>query len=167
MNGGRIAQVGTPLEVYNNPADTFVAGFLGSPPMNLIDAVSEGGRRIRAAGAIADVPPDRMAPCAPGTRLTVGVRPEDLEITSAGNVPQCGFTGEVQQVERLGAETIVAVRSSQGVRLVARRPGDARIVIGESIGLFASAQAYRVFDENGKSLQTDRSEAAPWQNPPS
>jgi len=157
MNGGRIAQVGTPLDVYNNPADTFVAGFLGSPPMNLMAAVSAGDRCVRAGGSVIEVPADRMQPSRSGTALTLGVRPEDMELGEASASGGPGFVGEIVQVERLGAETIVIVQCHDVGRLVTRRPGDARLSVGEMVRLVAPVGAYRVFDQSGLSLQPKRS----------
>lgn len=154
MNGGRIAQVGTPLDVYNNPADTFVAGFLGSPPMNLLSAVAAGVRSVRVGETVIDVPDERMPATHVGTPLTLGIRPEDLVIVDEpADASTPGFAAEIVQVERLGAESILTVRTPEGARMVTRRPGDVRSSIGGRVRLTAPPSAYRVFDGNGLSLQ--------------
>jgi sn-glycerol 3-phosphate transport system ATP-binding protein len=96
MNAGRIEQIGTPEEVYLQPASTFVAGFIGSPPMNLIDGQADGAR-LRIAGL------DLALPCAAprAGRLLLGVRPEHAEIGASGGPMQ------VEMLEMLGAERLV------------------------------------------------------------
>ena len=85
LNKGRVEQIGTPLEVYDRPATLFCAGFIGSPPMNLIDVeVADGA--LRGPGGLALAPPRGL----PRDRsLVAGVRPEALEVTPAG----CGPVG--------------------------------------------------------------------------
>ncbi|MCC7283253.1 MAG: ABC transporter ATP-binding protein, partial [Acetobacteraceae bacterium] len=99
MNRGRIAQTGAPLEVYRRPANTFVAGFLGSPPMNLLAALA-ANRQLRLGEATLAAP----FPLADGP-VTLGIRPEDLLVA-----PDGPLAGEVVSVEPLGAETILALR---------------------------------------------------------
>jgi multiple sugar transport system ATP-binding protein len=100
MNGGRVVQVGAPLDVYRKPADTFVATFLGSPPANLMPAMAAGSMlRIGAA----QVP----FPCGPAAgEVTFGIRPEDIHV--AAEAPHA--RAEVLGIEPLGAETIVRLR---------------------------------------------------------
>ncbi|MEU5948472.1 ABC transporter ATP-binding protein [Micromonospora sp. NPDC047465] len=100
LDGGRIRQVGPPQQVYDEPADTFVAGFLGSPPMNLVP----GGGTLGGQ---------------PG--VTLGVRPEDLALDAEGPVE-----ATVEAVEALGSEAVLLTRCPDGTRLVVRtgpRPG--------------------------------------------
>ena len=80
MNDGRIVQVGAPMEVYRNPADTFVAGFLASPPMNLLDAPDRGRDRQRLAVVCGGLRLP-LAPAPDGWRereVILGIRPEDI-----------------------------------------------------------------------------------------
>src|ERR1044071_8542997 len=105
MNGGKVVQVGEPLEVYRRPANTFVASFLGNPPMNLMPAVvadDPDGRTLRIGAWSLALPADRMPPLPPNTSVIFGIRPEKISGT-----PQAGGTpvqAEVVQVEPLGAE---------------------------------------------------------------
>lgn len=98
LNGGKVEQIGTPLEVYHNPASTFVAGFIGSPAMNLVDAevsgetLSIGGQTISVAGR-----------SLPSGKVTAGIRPEDLRLAESGD----GFAFHVDYVEELGAQRLV------------------------------------------------------------
>ena len=75
MNAGRAEQVGTPMQVYSNPATTFVAGFIGSPAMNFLEGKSEGGGKIALDGSGSVTVPNKLDP---GRRVTVGIRPEHL-----------------------------------------------------------------------------------------
>ncbi|MEO8808537.1 MAG: ATP-binding cassette domain-containing protein, partial [Burkholderiaceae bacterium] len=99
MNGGRMEQIGTPEEVYHRPATTFVAGFIGSPPMNLIKGVAEGARFIVDGQAL---PLPGAAP-RPG-ELILGLRPEHASLSPAGNP---GWQLKVEMLEMLGAERLV------------------------------------------------------------
>jgi multiple sugar transport system ATP-binding protein len=108
LNGGRIEQVGAPMELYNNPANTFVAGFIGSPQMNFLEAGALG---------------------APGK--TLGVRPEHLGIDrAAGAIP-----GTISHVEHLGGETNVYVRTEQHGLLTVRRFGEHDYDVDEVVHL--------------------------------
>jgi multiple sugar transport system ATP-binding protein len=128
MNRGELVQVGPPMDVYRNPADTFVARFLGSPPMNLapggverdVDGVTVwvGGARIPLGRRAASLP--TMLPDA----VTVGVRAEDIAEDGPG-VPGAPFQGQVTAVEALGAETLVSFRLPQGAEMTARVGRDA------------------------------------------
>ncbi len=95
LNGGRIEQIGTPGEIYNRPASTFVASFMGAPPMNILSGESNGAS-TRLAG---DLTLDAATPG--GGAVQVGVRPEDV-IIGAGPLPF-----EVQIIEELGANRLL------------------------------------------------------------
>ena len=125
MNEGKVVQIGRPLEVYRNPADTFVARFLGNPPMNLLQGRLERAgrprRRARWPAALVDLPM-RTAPALGrhvGRDVIVGVRPEDLyEAAPPGDPAQFArLPARVVAVEPLGAETLaggVARRLERG-----------------------------------------------------
>ncbi|MWD28559.1 sn-glycerol-3-phosphate ABC transporter ATP-binding protein UgpC [Aquicoccus sp. SCR17] len=95
LNGGRVEQIGAPLEVYRSPASTFVAGFIGSPAMNLLDARVEGGRVVLEDQAIGGAE-------LPEGPVTLGLRPEDLRLVQAG-----GLALRLDYVEELGAQRIL------------------------------------------------------------
>ncbi|NGQ91703.1 sn-glycerol-3-phosphate ABC transporter ATP-binding protein UgpC [Rhodobacter sp. HX-7-19] len=121
MQGGRIEQVGAPLELYDRPANTFVASFIGSPSMNMIEGTVQGGT-VRAGGATLPLPPGMKV--AEGREVIYGIRPENL-----GDSPD-GIRGTIAVVEPTGSETHVVVRI-EGRELVAvfrdrisHRPGD-------------------------------------------
>ncbi|MFN3502498.1 MAG: sn-glycerol-3-phosphate import ATP-binding protein UgpC [Allorhizobium sp.] len=98
LNGGRIEQIGTPLEVYNRPASTFVASFIGSPAMNLVDARIEGGQ-LHFADVV--LPVDGAWSDGP---VRLGMRAEDLVLTHENNAQ---FSLAIDYVEELGAQRLV------------------------------------------------------------
>ncbi|MDE2082552.1 MAG: sn-glycerol-3-phosphate import ATP-binding protein UgpC [Burkholderiales bacterium] len=97
MNAGRIEQIGTPEQVYLRPASTFVAGFIGSPPMNLLPGHVRGAR-FETGGVLLELP----APPPPAAVLTMGVRPEHVQPDPAGPWPL-----RVEMIEMLGAERLL------------------------------------------------------------
>ena len=102
MNGGIAEQVGTPQEVYDDPETMFVAGFIGSPPMNLIrGTVSADGALLEAAGEAIRLP--KAAPSLAGRDVVLGVRPEHASLSAEGGAG----TFEVETVEALGADHLV------------------------------------------------------------
>ncbi len=130
MQGGRIEQVGAPLELYDRPANTFVAGFIGSPAMNMLPGVARGGA-VEVAGARLPVPPGVVL--AEGREVIWGIRPEHL------GTGDTGLAGTVAVVEPTGSETHVVLRVD-GTDVVAMfrdrvgfRPGD-RLVLAPEAG---------------------------------
>ncbi|MBS1848023.1 MAG: ATP-binding cassette domain-containing protein, partial [Actinobacteria bacterium] len=128
MSDGRLQQVGTSEEVYQRPANLFVARFIGTPPMNTIDArIADDGRHavVGNAGQIA-LGADDAAHVAPGRDVVVGVRPEQLTLTVGGAdaSPTAGaLRGTVHGVEWLGHEAVIAVDVA-GVSVSVRRSAD-------------------------------------------
>jgi sn-glycerol 3-phosphate transport system ATP-binding protein len=139
MNAGRAEQIGTPMEVYENPATVFVAGFIGSPAMNFLPGKAEGGGRIAldGGGAIAT-----GVKAGDGRKITVGVRPEHLTpcAPSAANL-----VGSVEMIEALGADTLIHVAVAGG-SIIARLPHGAPATVGEPIALAAVPARVYVFD---------------------
>ena len=128
MQGGKIEQVGAPLDLYDRPVNTFVAGFIGSPAMNMAPGVVREGMVDLAGGARLPLPPDLVV--ADGREVTYGIRPEHL------SVGPTGISGTVAVVEPTGSETHVVLRAGgQGTAgqdvvglfrdRVGFRPGDA------------------------------------------
>ena len=126
LNGGRIEQVGTPMELYRKPANLFVAGFIGSPRMNCLD-----GAAAAAHGA-----------------ATIGVRPEHLVIAGDGGL----WRGTVAHVEHLGADTFVYVDLPDQAVMVARVSSDVDARPGEAIGLSAAPDRLHRFDAEGRAM---------------
>ncbi len=143
MKQGRLVQVAPPEELYARPASTFVAGFVGHLPMNLIEGAlttaqgpefAAGDLRIGLAAGTA---------VADGARATLGVRPEDLGLSAEG-----GVRGRVEDVEDLGSEKIVTV-SCRGVALIARVVGGAAPGPGDDTGVIFDPARMHLFDEKG------------------
>ena len=145
MNGGRVVQIGAPLDVYWNPADIFVAKFLGSPPMNLVPATVDGavasGAGVRAPLALWR--PETLARFSGG--VTVGVRAEDLRL---GEGPEGSgrVNATVFAVEPLGAETLLAVELPGKQDMTARLGREAGAQVGDAVTLHFPASAVHLFD---------------------
>jgi len=156
MSGGRLLQLGTPQEIYRRPVNVFVAGFIGSPPMNLLSAFATGGR-VRAGDIELEVPG------APDGKLVVGVRPEALRLaTGASGEEAVDVRTEV--VELLGHETIVyaSIRGervaapsadagipalpSERATVIARLDARRQPAVGETITLAMSLEDVHLFD---------------------
>ncbi|MCW7542035.1 sn-glycerol-3-phosphate ABC transporter ATP-binding protein UgpC [Aquabacterium sp. A7-Y] len=155
FNGGRIEQVGTPLELYEHPANLFVAGFLGSPRMNFLP-VKLGPRsasevEVLAQGGAGFKLGFDTTQSAFGAAATLGVRPDHLALAPAG-AP--GLPGRVELVEHLGDAALVHVRC-EGLTetLVARVPGANRLPLpGDACSLQPEAGRASLFDADGRAL---------------
>jgi multiple sugar transport system ATP-binding protein len=160
MNGGKIVQVGPPLEVYRHPANTFVASFLGNPPMNLLPArvTSErGGLAVELGQAIIELEAGRYPALAAGTAVTLGIRPENVSerprVADSGRFAT--LNAEVVQIESLGAETILSVRLAGIEREVMARVGpDCSAAVGDRRSLCLDLSALHLFDAAGISITT-------------
>ncbi len=143
MQDGAVRQIGAPMEVYRNPADTFVASFLGSPPMNLLPAELDGGG-IRLGGqALSIAAPDRSN----GTAI-LGVRPEDIVLGPA-DADDGMLSGRIVAIEPLGAETLVRVAvESIGEELMVRAGRTVRQTVDDMATLRFDGHAVRMFDRH-------------------
>jgi sn-glycerol 3-phosphate transport system ATP-binding protein len=146
MHAGRAAQVASPMEVWGRPADTYVAGFIGSPAMNFLAATLAAGgtaAALRAGPTIALADGPRAG--ADGTALTIGIRPEHVEVSPDG------LPLTVDLVEPLGSETVIHGRLPGGEALVARLPLAAG-EIGAVLPLALPPASFHVFDASGARL---------------
>ncbi|WP_024506764.1 sn-glycerol-3-phosphate ABC transporter ATP-binding protein UgpC [Bradyrhizobium sp. ARR65] len=116
MKDGLVQQVGEPLELYNAPANRFVAGFLGSPAMNFatvtIVAAPDGPLWVHNEGIHIKLPAqvaDRLRPYV-GEKVTLGIRPEDLRVASSRDPAELAFDAAVEVVEKLGSEILLDVK---------------------------------------------------------
>jgi multiple sugar transport system ATP-binding protein len=145
LDGGVVQQVGSPLDLYNNPANLFVAGFIGSPKMNLVAAV------VSAAGALessAWAEPVKLPPLhgsTTGKSVVLGIRPHDLTVT-----PDGALRGRVRLIERLGNETIVRVALPGDIDITAVFPGQDTIETGQAIALGFKPEAAHLFGPDGE-----------------
>ena len=139
LHQGRPVQLATPMEVFENPANTYVAGFIGAPSMNMFPAtLSHGG--TAAAFSPGQVIPfaDGRRPGADGRKLILGIRPEHVAIDADGMVLQ------IDLIEPLGSETVVIGRLQDGELFSVKLPGAAPA--GESMAVSIPAAHLHVFD---------------------
>jgi multiple sugar transport system ATP-binding protein len=145
MHQGRVQQIGTPLDIYDRPANLFVAGFLGTPPMNQIRGrlTASGGPVFEAAeGELKLSLPDAMVtPAAMNRDVVLGIRPE--KIRAVAGTP--GFAGVVEFIEPLGYESVVMVRSA-GTSITLRVDANATPVIGQTLACAIEPDGVQWFD---------------------
>ena len=152
LKDGQVMQVGAPMDLYHQPANAFVAGFLGSPAMNFLPVEvrdRQGSRALvesAALGAV-EVPVRDVGLSAKG-RARLGVRPQHLDVLASGAAPPAGavaLSGTVDLSERLGSETVLEVTLLDGARLVAALSRDAVFVPGQPVTLLLRPQTAHLF----------------------
>jgi ABC-type sugar transport system ATPase subunit len=143
MSMGKLQQVGTPQEVYARPVNTFVAQFIGTPPMNCFPGkIAADGSRIEVDGGTLPLPAGLIAVPAAGSTVTVGVRPEHLQVAAEGSV---GVV--VRAVEWLGHECLISASIGEAT-LVIREVGMSPSAAGNDIRLSVDAADVHLFDPN-------------------
>src|SRR5579883_3283386 len=150
MRDWRVQQVGEPLELYNQPANRFVAGFLGSPAMNFaeVQVVEEGGALWAADGGLRiQVPRETAGRLAryTGQRVTMGIRPEDLHIATAADPAELGFEAVVEVIEKLGSEILLDVAVGEYAMVAAVEP-NIRVNVHEKLRLALNPERLHFFD---------------------
>ena len=134
LNAGVVQQVGTPLDLYHRPANLFVAGFIGSPKMNLmkarIEAIDPTGVKVTSADLGTMVLPRAGVSANVGDEVTVGLRPHHLGTEGSHRI-----AGTVRLVERLGNETLAVVVLGSGQQIIAALPGDVDVLPGAALSL--------------------------------
>lgn len=154
VRDGRISQVGPPLEVYREPIDLFVAQFLGSVPMNAIPAVVAGSLEAPFLEIVGDrIALGRYSPTPIGTRVVLGVRPENLTLATSGTPFDRCLHGRVERVEHVGSHALARVRCGETV-VLARVPVTAAPASGNDVELALTQPAHlRLFDPvSGRTL---------------
>jgi len=134
LRDGQVEQVGTPLELYDRPANQFVAQFIGTPKMNVV-----------AAAALPELEKALGAPVPAGG--SVGIRPETISVQPAG---QGLVQGRVELVEALGAETLIYVSTERGTQLVVRQNERTALRPGDKVGLDIDSATAHMFDAQGR-----------------
>src|SRR5579863_9521821 len=148
MNAGTVDQIGPPLDLYERPATVFVAGFIGSPAMNLIAGRFAPGGVAIGELILALAGQGGLIAGEPGRPVTIGLRPENLELKGDGPI-----LIKTELLERLGADTIVHGRLGDGTRLIARAPGALAVRLGETVRLAIAPGHLHLFDaESGRRL---------------
>ncbi len=152
LRAGRIEQIGTPIELYNRPANRFVAGFIGSPHMNFLEGTLEavnddtavatlkGGHRLQV--------PVQGGMVAAGSPVTVGVRPQHITLERGQN----SIPATVRLVEALGHETVLHADVA-GQKLLVVAPGQHDLAPGADINLSLAAAPIHLFDDKGIRLE--------------
>lgn len=155
MNGGHIEQVGSPLALYQNPANRFVAGFLGSPRMNFIPAKLNHQRQpVLAMGQV--VPVTVNAPS--GAQVSIGIRAEHLTLRSSGHGP--ALTGTATMIEHLGSDVFVHLHvEGTDDPVIVRASGDHPVHRGDRLECVPDIASLHVFDAQGKRLDTTNNRA--------
>ena len=139
LRDGNIEQVGTPLELYDRPANQFVAQFIGTPQMNVVDT--------QALPALRDVVGAANAPDG-----FIGVRPESVIVRPAGAGK---LNGKVELVESLGADTLIYANvggNGPGVQLVARQAERTTLRPGDAVGMDIAPASFHLFDRQGHTV---------------
>ncbi|HWL69621.1 MAG TPA: ABC transporter ATP-binding protein [Geminicoccus sp.] len=150
MNSGRLEQIGTPDEIYNSPSTVFVAGFLGSPPMNLLEGDLAGGF-FRRGGLAVPVQ-------GPGGKVTLGVRPQDVVVTEATAPGALPVT--VYAVEHLGRESVLIADDEHGSKVRALVAPGWHARVGEKLGIVPDPARCLLFDTNGARIYETVARAA-------
>jgi len=152
LRDGRVEQVGTPLAVYDRPANRFVASFIGSPSMNMVgarlDAADARGTQVTVAGGLRLLLPVDARRSAPGAEVVVGVRPEHLHRDTTGNA----LDATVVAVERLGSETLLHARLSTDELVTWRTVGTDVTNVGDAARLGMNAARSHLFDGAGNAF---------------
>ena len=139
MDNGIISQLDTPERIYNDPDNLFVAGFIGSPSMNLLEGSMEDGKFMHSGFSV-------KAGFGSNQDVTLGIRPEDLELTSAENA-DC--SGRVYSFELTGESTLVTVQLADD-RLIIRGSNEYRVGIDETVGIRFNPEKCYLFDSGSK-----------------
>ncbi|WP_310618628.1 ABC transporter ATP-binding protein [Flexibacterium corallicola] len=151
LSAGQVEQVGSPLELYHNPRNKFVAGFIGSPKMNFVSAAVTLASKDKVEARLANG--NTVAACVDGSQLTVGekvtigIRPEHIESSQEGPI-----STPVEVIEELGESHFLYVRSPDGELMTVQKSGDAQIKAGDEVTLELPPTQCHVFKSDGTSL---------------
>lgn len=155
IRGGRVEQVGTPIGVYDDPDNMFVAGFIGSPRMNFLDGTIEkvNGRsalvKLGGFGGARIETPLRDGKVEAGQAISLGVRPEQF-VEADGALP--GLTARAVVVEQLGGLTYIYAVDDHGTQITVEERGHAKVRDGEQISVGVDPQTCLLFDKAGHRL---------------
>jgi lactose/L-arabinose transport system ATP-binding protein len=145
LRAGRIEQVGRPLDLYNNPDNRFVAGFIGSPAMNFVAGVVDAPKLVVAKGLMQPVTTGVALP-AKGSEVSVGLRPQHLKVLA-------GETHRVELTEALGGVAYVHLTAPSGEKLVVERHDQVSLEPGSMVGLGFDPKDAMLFDKDGARLR--------------
>ncbi|MBX5230400.1 ABC transporter ATP-binding protein [Rhizobium sp. NLR9b] len=155
MKDGILQQFGTPEDIYDRPANVFVATFMGSPPMNLLPAVVTSGSQclsIKGADTTLPVPTSVIDMPAPGREVLLGLRPEWISLATDGNSSNPTLTLHVDVIEPTGPDVFVALRTGER-EIMSRLPTGTPVRIGEEASFALDLSKAVLFDaETGVAL---------------
>jgi ABC-type sugar transport system ATPase subunit len=158
MRQGAIQQVGTPREVFNRPANTFVATFVGTPQMNLMPGSLEDSPETVMFTGIFRLPLGRRFPL-PDNRqnVTLGIRPEDISLVSESE--SGGLPGRVTLVEPIGSDTYVSVETERDITIKARVPASTELQEGDRLRVIVAPEKVHLFDAQGARIRASDGES--------
>jgi multiple sugar transport system ATP-binding protein len=150
MKDGVVQQCGEPLELYNTPANRFVAGFIGSPAMNFADVTLSdgGGKAVAEAPGLKIVLPGQLASRARGKlgrKATLGIRPEDIHVAGPADSADYSFDSNVEVVEQLGSEILLDTRVGDALFVASIDPG-AKVRAHDKLRLALKPERLHLFD---------------------
>jgi multiple sugar transport system ATP-binding protein len=152
---GSVAQVGAPLDLYHHPVNRFVAGFIGSPKMNFIEARLESAdaatARLRVGQHLFEARVDASG-AAPGAVMSLGIRPEHLRLDGQPGQPNT-LSGSVAFVEHLGEASYIHLRLDDGALLTVRAGGDCAARVGEHLTLTCEPGSLHLFRGDGRACR--------------
>ena len=154
LNEGNVEQIGSPLDLYNKPKNSFVAGFIGSPAMNFLDGSITGisNKEVEVQFGQKSKLKTNFIPLTnskTGDSVKFGIRPEHCKLEGNGD---CNITGKVFAVERLGGETYLYILSDEGTEMTVHAPGDRVVSEGEKITIGVNKLECHLFDSGGMSF---------------
>ena len=155
MKDGVIEQVGTPHEVFAKPSNVFVASFIGTPQMNLVEAelgkISGGNATLGMGGNSLQLAVNPAVSGLKSSKITIGIRPRAFSVQSKPSKNTLTATAEL--IEPMGAETLVHARIAQGKEIRAVVSRDKRVKVGETLHLLPDPAQTHVFAEDGKAVR--------------
>jgi len=146
LRAGRVEQVGRPLDLYHNPDNRFVAGFIGSPAMNFVASVTEKGA-VSAPGLGAGSVPTSVALPGSGAKVSLGLRPQHLALDTSGK------THRVEMTEALGGVSYIHLTAPTGEKLVVESHSDPEVKMGGMTGIRFDPKDAMLFAETGARLR--------------
>ena len=156
MREGLIEQVGTPHDVFAKPVNVFVASFIGTPQMNLIEAdfgaFADGKASMTLAGSRFDIASDPATAQLKPSKVTFGIRPRAF--TPVSERDSSTIAAEVELIEPMGAETLIHARTATGGDIRVVVPREMRMKVGEALNLRPDPKQTHIFDESGRAVRS-------------
>lgn len=150
LRAGKVEQIGAPLDLYNNPDNMFVAGFVGSPKMNFLNGNMEEGKKLKLGdGSI--LPFTLVQAPAPGNKIVLGIRPEHIRLQEQPG--DFALSARIDLVEHLGSVMHLHSRMSDGTPIIIEQKEAGRMAPGQDLKFFFQPADARFFDQDGQRLR--------------